>query len=272
MKCFKFDPFLPIVGVVGLSALWSVTVWYQLVDPILLPSPTQTFQALWTGMTGGKLGFDFLRTIERTTLATLIAAAIAIPLGIVLGSSERIYRSAEFVIDFFPLDASFRPLFPLFLVLFGVGDTTKILVAAFGATLIILFNVAYGVMNARKTRLLAARIMGASRLRVLTDVMLLESLPQTFVGLRNGVSLALVIVVVAEMFIGSRDGLGHSVFTAQQMFAMPEMYAGIFAAGALGYGLNSTAPPDRAPVRSLVGKVIMAHTVCFRGENAKNDR
>jgi ABC-type nitrate/sulfonate/bicarbonate transport system permease component len=74
-------------------------------------------------------------------------------------------------------------------------------------------------------------------MRVLTDVMLLESLPQTFVGLRNGVSLALVIVVVAEMFIGSTDGLGHRVFESQ-LFAMPDMYAAIFAAGALGYGLN----------------------------------
>ena len=55
-------------------------------------------------------------------------------------------------------------MFPLFLVLFGVGDETKISVAAFGAILVILFNVAYGVMNARKTRLLAAKVMGASRL------------------------------------------------------------------------------------------------------------
>src|SRR5256885_7897073 len=93
-------------------------------------------------------------------------------------------------------------------------------------------------MTGRKTRFLGEKVMGASRLRVLWDVMLLESLPQTFVGLRNGVSLALVIVVVAEMFIGSVDGLGHAVFDAQQMFEMPDMYASIFAAGALGYGLN----------------------------------
>ena len=233
----RLDPLLPVVGVVGLIILWYAAVWYQVVDPVLLPSPTDTFRALWNGMASGRLGFDFWRTVERTTLATLIAAAIAIPLGIVLGASEKLYRSVEFVIDFFRSTPA-SAMFPLFLVLFGVGDKTKISVAAFGATLVILFNVAYGVMNARKTRLLAAKVMGASRLRVLTDVMLLESLPQTFVGLRNGVSLALVIVVVAEMFIGSTDGLGHRVFEAQQLFAMPEMYAAIFAAGALGYGLN----------------------------------
>jgi len=233
----RLDRFRPVIGVVGLIAIWYAAVWAEVVDPVLLPSPAATFRALWSGMTGGKLGLDFLKTVERTTLATAIAAVIAIPLGIFLGASEKLYRSVEFVVDFFRSTPA-SAMFPLFLVVFGVGDRTKISVAAFGAALVIVFNVAYGVMNARKTRLLAARVMGATRLRVLTDVMLLESLPQTFVGLRNGVSLALVIVVVAEMFIGSTDGLGQRVFEAQQLFNMADMYAAIFAAGALGYGLN----------------------------------
>jgi sulfonate transport system permease protein len=237
MDSDRFKPFLPVFGVIGLLVVWSFTTWQRWVDPVLLPSPVATFQALWKGMNGGTLGFDFIKTVYRTAASTAIAAVIAIPLGIVLGSSERLYRSLEFVIDFFRSTPA-SAMFPLFLVLFGVGDETKISVAAFGAILVILFNVAYGVMNARKTRLLAAKVMGASKLRVLFDVMLLESLPQTFVGLRNGVSLALVIIVVAEMFIGSQDGLGHSVFEAQQLFDMPRMYAAIFAAGALGYGLN----------------------------------
>jgi sulfonate transport system permease protein len=237
MNSERATAFLPIVGVAGLLALWSIASYWQWVDPVLLPSPLSTFTSLWQGMDGGPLGFDFVKTVYRTAAATAIAAVIAIPLGIVLGSSERIYRSLEFVIDFFRSTPA-SAMFPLFLVLFGVGDETKIAVAAFGAILVILFNVAYGVMNARKTRLLAAKVMGASRLRVLFDVMMLESLPQTFIGLRNGVSLALVIIVVAEMFIGSQDGLGHSVFEAQQLFDMPRMYAAIFAAGALGYGLN----------------------------------
>jgi ABC-type nitrate/sulfonate/bicarbonate transport system permease component len=233
----RFKPLLPLIGVVGLVVIWSFVTWRQLVDPVLLPSPIETAKALWKGMDGGAMGVDFVKTVYRTAMATAIAAVIGIPLGIILGSSETLYQSLEFVIDFFRSTPA-SAMFPLFLVLFGVGDETKISVAAFGAILVILFNVAYGVMNARKTRLLAAKVMGASRIRVLFDVMLLESLPQTFVGLRNGVSLALVIIVVAEMFIGSQDGLGHSVFEAQQLFDMPRMYAAIFAAGALGYGLN----------------------------------
>lgn len=237
MTAERFKPLLPIFGIIGLLAVWSFVTWQNWVDPVLLPSPLSTFHALWQGMDGGALGFDFVKTVYRTAASTAIAAVTAIPLGIVLGSSQWLYRSLEFIIDFFRSTPA-SAMFPLFLVLFGVGDETKISVAAFGAILVILFNVAYGVINARKTRLLAAKVMGASHLRVLFDVTLLESLPQTFVGLRNGVSLALVIIVVAEMFIGSQDGLGHSIFEAQQLFDMPRMYAAIFAAGALGYGLN----------------------------------
>ena len=158
------DPFLPIVGVIGLIGAVVLAVWKRIVDPVLLPSPTDTFQAMYKGMAGGRLGFDFVKTVERTILATLIAAAIAIPLGILLGASERLYRSVEFVVDFFRSTPA-SAMFPLFLVLFGVGNETKISVAAFGAALVILFNVAYGVMNARKTRLLAAKVMGASRVQ-----------------------------------------------------------------------------------------------------------
>jgi len=228
---------VPFYGVIGLIVFWYVGIWVEIVDPVLLPSPAQAALAIWNGMADGGLLADFLRTVERTTYSILIASVVSIPLGIFLGSSERLYRSVEFIIDFFRSTPA-SAVFPLFLVIFGVGDETKILVASFGAALVILFNVSYGVMNARKTRLLAAKVMGASKVRVLIDVMLLESMPQTFIGIRNGVSLALIIVIVAEMFIGSVDGLGHRIIDAQMLFEMPDMYAAIFVAGALGYGFN----------------------------------
>jgi ABC-type nitrate/sulfonate/bicarbonate transport system permease component len=227
----------PLWGALVFVALWWAAVSMKVIDPILLPSPADSARALWKGMTGGSLLHDFLRTVTRTLLSFLIAVAIAVPLGIVLGSSDKIYRAVEFIIDFFRSTPA-SAMFPLFLVLFGVGEKTKIAVAAFGAALVILFNVAYGVMNARKLRQLAARVMGASRVGVLTDVTFWESMPQTFVGMRSGISLALVIVIVAEMFIGSTDGLGQRVINSQMIFDMPEMYASIFAAGALGYCLN----------------------------------
>ncbi len=235
MKALK--RFNPLIGVLGLILIWYITIWAQVVDPVLLPPPHLAAASIWDGFVHGDLWHDTWKTVLRTTYSIAIASVVAIPIGIFLGSSQDLYRSVEFVVDFFRSTPA-SAMFPLFLVIFGVGDETKVLVASFGAALVVLFNVAYGVMNARETRLLAAKIMGASRFRVLTDVMLMESLPQTFVGLRNGVSLALVIVIVAEMFIGSVDGLGHRVIDSQMLFEMPDMYAAIFLAGALGYSFN----------------------------------
>jgi len=81
-------------------------------------------------------------------------------------------------------------------------------------------------------------VMGASRWQIFRDVLVWESLQPTFVGLRSGISMALVIVVVAEMFIGSENGLGHRIIDAQQVLNVKSMYAAILAAGILGYVLN----------------------------------
>jgi len=227
----------PALGAAGFVVLWSIIYHLKVIDPVLLPSPGDSFKAIVDGFASGALARDFIITIRRTLLAFVIAVLVAVPLGVVLGSSPKVYRTFEFIIDFFRSTPA-SALFPLFLVILGVGEGTKIAVAAFGASLLILFNTAYGVMNARKTRQAAAKVMGASPGRVMLEVTLLESLPQTFVGMRAGVSFALVIVIVAEMFIGSTDGLGQRVINAQSVFNMPEMYATIFAAGVLGYGMN----------------------------------
>jgi len=154
-----------------------------------------------------------------------------------LGSNENLYRSIEFLIDFFRSTPS-SALIPLFLLIFGVSDINKVAIAAFGALLIVIFNSAYGVMNARKQRVMAARVMGATRWQIFRDVLVWESLQSSFVGLRSAVSMALVIVIVAEMFIGSENGIGHRIIDAQQVLNVKTMYAAILAAGALGYVLN----------------------------------
>ncbi len=231
------QPLTPLIGAIAFLLIWWLCTTLKLIDPFLLPTPQAAAKAMWTGLSNGTLSLDMIITIRRTIYAFLIAVLICVPLGLILGSSERIYSSCEFVIDFFRSTPA-SALFPLFLVILGVGENTKIAVAAFGAGLLILFNTAYGVMNARKVRQAAARVMGASSLKILYGVTLLESLPQTFVGMRSGISFSLVIVIVAEMFIGSTDGLGQRVINAQMIFNMPEMYATIFSAGALGYGLN----------------------------------
>jgi NitT/TauT family transport system permease protein len=228
---------LPLIGPLLLLGLWSLLVATKAVSPILLPGPGVTLQHLWTVTVSGTMPSDFMATLSRTGQAFAIATAVGVPLGVALGSSEALYRSVEFLVDFFRSTPS-SALIPLFMLFFGISDFNKVAISAFAAVLVVMFNSAYGVMNARRTRVMAARVMGASRWRTFVDVLLWESLPQTFVGLRSGISLALVIVVVAEMFIGSDNGLGHRIINAQQLLNVKDMYASILAAGVLGYLLN----------------------------------
>src|SRR4051812_26491915 len=236
-KPLDWGRLLPFIGPLALFAAWDIVVRAGWIKVILLPTPLATILTLVTGLAGGPLLLDFGVTLLRTIEAFLIAAIAGVPLGVLLGSNERAYRSVEFLIDFFRSTPS-SALIPLFLLIFGVSDINKVAIAAFGALLIVLFNSAYGVINARKQRIMAAKVMGASRWQIFRDVLVWESLQPTFVGLRSAVSMALVIVVVAEMFIGSDNGLGHRIIDAQQVLNVKTMYAAILAAGALGYALN----------------------------------
>jgi len=228
---------LPLIGPLLLFGLWELVISAKWIKPVLLPPPGETLAYLWGAVTSGAILPDLLPTLYRTLAAFGIAVLVGVPLGVLLGSSELAYRSVEFVIDFFRSTPS-SALIPLFMLIFGITDINKIAIASFGAMLIVLFNSAYGVMNAKKTRVMAAQIMGVSRWHVFKDVMLMESLAQTFVGLRSAVSMALVIVIVAEMFIGSETGLGHRIIDAQQVFNVKDMYTAILVTGALGYLLN----------------------------------
>lgn len=226
-----------LIGPILLIAVWEFATWMCLVDAFFLPDPWMVIKTMLDLLASGAIIGDIVATIERVGLSFMIAIAIGIPVGLMLGGSERIYRSVEFIIDFFrsiPATA----LFPLFLLVFGITDVSKIAVAAFASALIIIFNTAYGVMHARKSRTLAVRIMGASRTQIFRLVTFWESLPQTFIGLRSAVSLSLVIVIVTEMFIGTSVGLGRRIIDAQITYEIPTMYAVILLTGIIGYALN----------------------------------
>ena len=231
------DRLLPLLGVVLLFVIWWLVAVSGWVNPVLLPTPIATLAELLRSILSGTMLVDFTATVMRTFEAFLLAAVVGVPLGVALGSSEKLYRSVEFLIDFFRSTPA-SALIPMFILFFGVSDISKVIIAGFSALLLILFNSAYGVIHAKRSRILAAKVMGASRWRIFKDVLLWESLPQTFIGLRSGISIALVIVIVAEMFIGTEQGLGKRIIDAQQILNVKDMYASILITGILGYVLN----------------------------------
>lgn len=220
------------------SVIIFVLVWYGaaiLIDSFFLPTPQETIEV------GIKM-IDKIRSASSATIGRIVlsfgaATAIGIPFGLLLGKAERIYRNIEPCIDFLrsiPATA----LFPLFMIFFGIGNLSKITVAAFSATLIIIFNTASGVMNSGKSRVTAAKIHGASEWQIFRDVTFWESLPQTFVGLRIAISLTVAIIIVMEMFVGTNVGIGRMIIDSQVVFNIPGMFALLFVAGIIGYLCN----------------------------------
>jgi NitT/TauT family transport system permease protein len=226
-----------IIGPIAFIAIWFVVTRLNIFDPLLLPDPFLTIKEALIRLGDVTFLQDILSTLVRFTISISIAVILGLPTGLLLGMTERIYRSVEFLIDFFrsiPATA----LFPLFLLIFGITNKSKILVSAFAAGLIIIFNTAYGIMNANKSRLLVTQIMGATKMQIFRSVSFWESLPQTFIGLRSAISLTLVIVIVTEMFIGTTSGLGRRIIDFQIVYEIPSMYATIIISGIIGYVLN----------------------------------
>ena len=125
----------PFIGPVLLFIVWDLVVRLGWIKPILLPPPADTLTSLINGLAGGPLLKDFAVTLWRTFQAFMVAAVVGVPLGVVLGSNERAYRSVEFLVDFFRSTPS-SALIPLFLMIFGVSDINKVAIAAFGALLL----------------------------------------------------------------------------------------------------------------------------------------
>jgi sulfonate transport system permease protein len=217
--------------------LWAIVSFLRIASPLLMPAPQEAFARLVTLLWTGDLLPDIRASLWRWLSGYVIGCAIGVPIGLFLGSNLIVYRATLPMVDFFrslPVTA----LFPLFLLLFGIGDQAKIAMAFAATVFVVVLNSAQGVMNAQKTRVRAARVFGATRWQVFKWVTFFEALPQTLIGMRTAVSLALIAVIVSEMFIGTQEGLGQRVFDAYTVNLTVDLYALLLFCGFLGYFVN----------------------------------
>ena len=217
--------------------IWAFFSNLKLISPLFLSTPQAVFLKIINLFSSGAILPDILFTFYRTLLGFIIACLIGIPLGLLMGYSNKIYYSLEFIVEFFrsiPATA----LFPLFLLFFGIGDQSKIALTAWAAGLVLIINSMYGVHLGKELRIKSAKTMRISGFSLFQKIIFPEALPQIFSGMRIAISLSLVIVVVTEMFIGTKFGLGHRIIDAQLVYRISEMYAAIFITGVLGFLIN----------------------------------
>ena len=217
-----------------LCLLWFAIGPTGIVDPLFVPGPYSVLKAGLRLFGEGTFWLGLTATLWRTLAGFLLAAVAAIPLGIMLGYMRHAYSYSEFLMDF-ARSVPATALYPLFMLTFGIGDRSKIAIIAFACFFVILINSIYGVWNAPKTRVIMARTFRASRLQIFSKIVFYDALPQIFAGLRNALSIALIMAVVAEMFIGTRSGLGFLIINSKLAYDTPKIYAVIVMLGAIGY-------------------------------------
>ncbi|TPQ23256.1 ABC transporter permease [Streptomyces sporangiiformans] len=192
-----------------------------------------TFPDVWTGE---RLRADVLPSVLRLLAGYTSAAVVGVALGTVIGSYRRVRAVCEPVLEF--LRAVPPPvLVPVIMLFAGIGDTMKIAVIASGCVWPILLNTVEGVRAVDSVMSETARsygIVGAARLR---HVVLRSASPQIFAGLRQALSIGIILMVISEMSVSS-NGLGYTVIQFQRTFAIPDMWTGILVLGLLGFLLS----------------------------------
>jgi len=213
------------------AAWWGLSLWNG--NPIQLPDPWRVAQAMWELALEGELHEHALVSAGRIGLALVIAVAVAVPLGFVMGLSRRV----EAYVD--PLVELLRPIsgiawIPLALFIFGVGNTLPVFIMVYVAIFPLLLNTVAGVRGVDPKLLAAARTMGISRRATLRHVIVPAALPTVMVGLRLAFAGAWAAVVAAEL-IGAPSGLGFAIEWYRQLLMSPKVFGFIAMIGLVGF-------------------------------------
>lgn len=221
-----------IFAAVVLVAIWEVAARAGWVAPQFLPSPSRVVRALWRMTTAeGLLRHAAISTL-RVWVAFLLAAVMAIPIGILMSSYRLIGAALEPTIDFIrylPVPA----LVPLSIIWFGVGENTKIFLLWLGTFFQLVLLVADDMRRVPHEYVEIAFTLGAKPRRVLTDVALRAMGPSLVDNLRITLGWCWTYLIIAEI-VAADSGLGFVIWSARRYVKTPEVMAGVVAIGVIG--------------------------------------
>ncbi|WP_430783382.1 ABC transporter permease [Actinoplanes sp. G11-F43] len=183
-----------------------------------------------------QLRTDVVPSLLRLFAGYLLAAVIGIAAGVAIGMNRRLRAVVEPVLEFF---RAVPPpvLVPVIMLFAGIGDAMKVIVIVFGCVWPILLNTVEGVRAVDGVVLDTARSYGVTGTARISRVILPSAGPQIAAGLRQALSIAIILMVISEMFAAS-NGLGFTIVQFQRSFAIPEMWSGIILLGLLGFVLS----------------------------------
>jgi len=229
----------PILTVCVVLVAWGIVTSSGWINPLFLPRLTSLGRAILSTLSSRDTYVDIYATSYRALGGLALSFIFAVPLGLLFGRLPGLYAFVELPVDFFRSIPS-SSLFLLFVLFFGLGDAAKIAVVFYGCSLILLVNTVYGARPSREKqdRINMLRSFGANPWQVFSLAVLRDAIPHISAGVRVCVSLALVLVIVTEMFLSAANGLGRRIYDHYLAYRVPEMYAVIIVLGLLGFCAN----------------------------------
>jgi len=231
-------------SVVGLLSIGIVVgLWQYLsstgkVNALLLPTPVDVFRAGVMLTLNGTLPVDAAVSLLRVLAGFLAALVIAVPLGVLMGLWWPVKDSIN------PLVEVLRPvppiaIIPIAMLWFGIGETSKIFLIAYGAFFPILLNTIAGFRAIDPIHIRAVQSLGGKRWDIIRHVVILSAFPHIVVGARLGMAMGFIVLVAAEL-IAADSGLGFLIQDARQHFMTDQIFVGIIAIGVIGLLLNQS--------------------------------
>lgn len=228
--------FVGAIGVVVVLGVLEAIARLGLLPERWFPPVTRIFATLVGMVPDSSFWLEIGRTLQGWAVGLAIATLLGIPLGLLIGSFEPLYRSLRAVIEFLRPIPSVA-LIPAAVLIFGIGMGMKIFLVAFAAFWPILFQSLYGVRDVDPGAKETARAYGLGPMARFRRVILPSTLAYVATGLRISSAIALILAVTAELVVGA-DGLGRAIVAAQTAAQIPTMYAFIMVTGTLGWLLN----------------------------------
>lgn len=219
------------------AAVWELIAQLRLFDPLFLPRFTGTMAALYTGLfQTGFLITDLFASLTRACIGFVVGGSVGIVLGTLMGRFRPVRQFMDPIVSFlFPMPK--MALFPLLMVLLGLGESSKIVVVAISAFFPVAVNTYTGIRNVDKFLIWNALSKGANERQLLTRVLLPAAMPFVFAGARVAASLSFLITVTVEM-LQSNNGLGYRIMFSRSIYEPETMFAALLLVAVLGFSVD----------------------------------
>lgn len=225
-----------ILSPVALLLLWEGGVRLGEIDARFFPAPSAILAKTWDMAVEGSLWGDLSASLQRLFWGCLIGGVPGIVLGLAMGLS-RLLRAAldPLVAATYPIPKS--AILPLVLLIFGLGEASKIVMVALGMFYPVVMSTAAGVRQIERIYIDVGRAFGASRWQMFVTVALPGALPSIITGVKLGSGLGLILIAIAEM-VGAEQGIGYMIWNSWQVLAVEPMYAGLIIMAVLGFAIS----------------------------------